>query len=60
MLELKNVGKTFNAGTVNEKDALQGVNLTLASQLAPYTLPAIPSALGGARAVKLLRGALRG
>ena len=30
MLELKNVGKTFNAGTVNEKVALQGVNLTLA------------------------------
>ena len=30
MLELKNVGKTFNAGTVNEKIALQGVNLTLA------------------------------
>ena len=30
MLELKNVGKTFNAGTINEKVALQGVNLTLA------------------------------
>ena len=30
MLELKNVCKTFNAGTVNEKVALQGVNLTLA------------------------------
>ena len=30
MLELKNIGKTFNPGTVNEKVALQGVNLHLA------------------------------
>ncbi|MCI2047386.1 MAG: ATP-binding cassette domain-containing protein [Faecalibacterium sp.] len=30
MLELQNVYKTFNAGTVNEKKALQGVNLSLA------------------------------
>ena len=29
MLELKNVGKTFNPGTVNEKKALTGVNLHL-------------------------------
>ena len=29
MLELKNIYKTFNAGTVNEKRALKGVNLTL-------------------------------
>lgn len=29
MLELKNVKKTFNRGTVNEKLALQGVNLKL-------------------------------
>ncbi len=29
MLELKNVGKTFNPGTVNEKVALSGVNLHL-------------------------------
>ncbi len=29
MLELKNVYKTFNPGTVNEKRALNGVNLTL-------------------------------
>ena len=29
MLELKNVYKTFNAGTVNEKVALRGINLTL-------------------------------
>lgn len=29
MLELKNVKKTFNKGTANEKPALQGVNLTL-------------------------------
>ena len=29
MLELKNIWKTFNAGTVNEKQALRGVNLTL-------------------------------
>ncbi len=30
MLELKDIHKTFNAGTVNEKVALNGVNLTLA------------------------------
>ncbi len=29
MLEIKNVSKTFNAGTVNEKRALKNVNLTL-------------------------------
>lgn len=29
MLEIKNVYKTFNAGTINEKKALQGLNLTL-------------------------------
>ncbi len=29
MLELKNIWKTFNAGTVNEKQALRGVDLTL-------------------------------
>ncbi|MGL5260492.1 MAG: ABC transporter ATP-binding protein [Lachnospiraceae bacterium] len=29
MLEIKNVFKTFNSGTVNEKKALNGVNLTL-------------------------------
>ncbi len=29
MLELKNIRKTFNAGTVNEKVALNGVTLTL-------------------------------
>ena len=29
MLEVKEVWKTFNAGTVNEKQALRGVNLTL-------------------------------
>ena len=29
MLELKNIYKTFNAGTVNEKQALSGLNLTL-------------------------------
>ena len=30
MLELKSVFKTFNAGTVNEKVALNGLSLTLA------------------------------
>lgn len=30
MLEIKNVYKTFNPGTINEKKALNGVNLTLA------------------------------
>ena len=29
MLEIQNLWKTFNPGTVNEKTALQGVNLTL-------------------------------
>ena len=29
MLEIKNIFKTFNKGTVNEKRALNGVNLTL-------------------------------
>ena len=29
MLEIKNVYKTFNAGAVNEKVALNGLNLTL-------------------------------
>lgn len=31
MLELKNIYKTFNPGTVNEKRALQGLNLSLAN-----------------------------
>ena len=29
MLEIKDIWKTFNAGTVNEKQALRGVSLTL-------------------------------
>ena len=29
MLEIKNVSKTFNPGTVNAKTALNGLNLTL-------------------------------
>ena len=29
MLEIRNVHKTFNPGTINEKVALDGVNLTL-------------------------------
>ncbi len=29
MLELKNIHKTFNAGTINEKKALSGVSITL-------------------------------
>ena len=29
MLEVKNISKTFNPGTVNEKQALRGLNLTL-------------------------------
>ena len=29
MLELKNIGKTFNPGTINAKTALDGLNLTL-------------------------------
>ncbi|MGN0171163.1 MAG: ABC transporter ATP-binding protein [Acutalibacteraceae bacterium] len=30
MLEIKNIHKTFNKGTINEKHALQGIDLTLA------------------------------
>ena len=29
MLKIENLCKTFNAGTVNEKKALRGLNLTL-------------------------------
>ena len=29
MLEIKNIFKTFNAGTVNEKQALKGVSLSI-------------------------------
>ena len=29
MLEIKNISKTFNAGTINEKRALKNVSLTL-------------------------------
>ena len=29
MLELKNIYKTFNPGSINEKKALNGINLTL-------------------------------
>ena len=29
MLELKNIYKTFNPGSINEKRALNGINLTL-------------------------------
>ena len=29
MLELTNIHKTFNKGTINEKPALRGVDLTL-------------------------------
>ena len=29
MLEVKNISKTFNPGTINEKKALRGVSLTL-------------------------------
>ena len=29
MLEIRNISKTFNAGTVNEKRALKNVSLTL-------------------------------
>ena len=31
MLELTNIHKTFNKGTINEKKAVQGLNLTLNS-----------------------------
>ena len=29
MLKIKNVSKTFNLGTINEKKALKNINLTL-------------------------------
>ena len=31
MLEIQNVSKTFNAGTVNQKTALNGLNLSPSS-----------------------------
>ena len=46
MLELKNIYKTFNPGTINEKVALNGLNLTLNegdSSLTESTLPNYPS-----------------
>ena len=33
MLELNNVYKTFNLGTINEKKALNGVNLKLEEEI---------------------------
>lgn len=33
MLELKNIYKTFNPGTINEKVALNGLNLTLNEEI---------------------------
>ena len=33
MLEIKNISKTFNPGTVNEKVALDDVSLTLETEI---------------------------
>ena len=41
MLELKNIYKTFNPGTINEKVALNGLNLTPVS----YTHLTLPTKL---------------
>ena len=42
MLEIKNVYKTFNAGTVNEKVALKGLDLTLEDGDSAATAQASP------------------
>ena len=39
MLELKNIYKTFNPGTINEKVALNGLNLTLNEVCSKQYLP---------------------
>ena len=41
MLELRDVYKTFNKGTINEKHALNGVSLTLREGEASLRHPAI-------------------
>ena len=35
MLEIKNIYKTFNPGTINEKVALNGLSLKLTEQMSP-------------------------
>ena len=43
MLEIQNVSKTFNAGTVNEKTALNGLNLKLnEGDLSPSSAAMVP------------------
>ena len=48
MLEIKEIYKTFNAGTINEKRAMNGVSLTLNSPSMTGTLS--PSSAATARA----------
>ena len=39
MLELKNIYKTFNPGTINEKRALNGLNLQNAAENPVFSAP---------------------
>ena len=39
MLEIKDVHKTFNPGTVNEKKALKGIDLKLPSRCFEQVVP---------------------
>ena len=39
MLEVREIYKTFNAGTINEKRAMNGVTLTLNEGCLLYTSP---------------------
>ena len=59
MLKITNLRKTFNPGTVNEKVALEGLNLTIedgefvTAQVSPRCL--MPSQAFGSRTTALLR-----
>ncbi len=46
MLQIKHVSKTFNKGTVNEKQALRDLNLTLKEEISlPLSAVMVPASL---------------
>ena len=57
MLEIKEIWKTFNAGTVNEKQALRGVSLTLND--GDFCTVIGGNGAGKSTTIRLLMGALR-
>ena len=57
MLEIKEIWKTFNAGTVNEKQALRGVSLTLKD--GDFCTVIGGNGAGKSTTIRLLMGALR-